>query len=99
MKPPKKRDQKEKQQENVNAENVCRVLPGNYLKTKKVTLFGLSTQERQVNIKVLLSVNMSAAGGCITDVQIFTMKTLTPEKEQCQLEQRNISSVKNICRM
>ena len=56
-------------------------------------------QERPANVNLLLPANMNATGGCITDVHIFTTKTLTPEKEQCQLGQRSISSATNICRM
>ena len=40
--------------------------------------------------------NINATGGCITDVHIFTMKTLILEKEQCQLGQRSISSAINM---
>ena len=58
---------------------------GNHRKTRKVTRFGQGTQERPANVNLLLPANMNATGGCIKDVHIFTMKTLTPEKEQCQL--------------
>ena len=58
---------------------------GNHRKTRKVTRFGQGTQERPANVNLLLPANMNATGGCITDVHIFTMKTLTPEKKQCQL--------------
>ena len=65
---PKK--QKEKQQENVNAENEFTyvVLPGNHLKIMKLIPFGLDAQGKLENVRVLLPLSMSATGGCITGV-------------------------------
>ena len=71
------------------------VLPENYLMIRKVIPYRLDAQEKPGNARVLQPVSMSATGGCITDVQTFTMRALIREKK---LGQRS-NSAKNICQM
>ena len=71
------------------------VLPENYLMIRKVIPYRLDAQEKPGNARVLQPASTSATGGCITDVQTFTMRALIREKK---LGQRS-NSAKNICQM
>ena len=55
----------------MSMQKICVVyglLPGNHLKIRKVTPFGLQAQKRPANAGVLQPVSMIATGGCLIDV-------------------------------